>query len=216
MYGIIRSQGLVPLFYNNDADTCLAIARSLYRGGIRSLEFTNRGPAALDNFKVLAAAVQAEMPELALGAGTIKSALDAERFIEAGASFLISPVFDNEVYDVAYMNKTPWLPGCMTPTEIHTAVKAGCGMIKLFPGSVLQPGFIAAVTPVFPGVEWVVTGGVEPTEAGIETWLKAGAAAVGLGGKFINQQLIQERNFAELENSTAALLRAAVQIIAAR
>ena len=122
---IITSQGILPLYYHADAELTIAIAHALYKGGIRAIEFTNRGENALQNFKILVSERNRTMPDLLLCIGTITTPQDANLFIEAGADVLISSVFDADVSDVAYINKILWIPGCMTPTEIHIAYSAG-------------------------------------------------------------------------------------------
>jgi 2-dehydro-3-deoxyphosphogluconate aldolase/(4S)-4-hydroxy-2-oxoglutarate aldolase len=98
--------------------------------------------------------LKSTLPGLLLGIGTIKTAEDAKNYIDAGADFLISPVFDASVAYIAYLNKILWIPGCMTPTEIHVAQSAGCNIIKLFPGNVLGAGFIEAIQPLFSGIHF--------------------------------------------------------------
>jgi 2-dehydro-3-deoxyphosphogluconate aldolase/(4S)-4-hydroxy-2-oxoglutarate aldolase len=193
----ITTGGLMPLFYHDDVAVCEDVVKALYAGGIRTIEFTNRGPKALVNFKSIVALKQT-MPDLMLGIGTIKTAEDALLFIEAGADFLVSPIFDNGVADVAYMHKILWIPGCMTPTEIHVAQQAGCKLVKLFPGNVLGPGYIDAIKPLFSGIQYLVTGGVDATQENIGTWIKSGAAGVGLGSKLITKTILDSKNFAQL------------------
>src|SRR6476469_6574674 len=191
----IQKLRILPLFYHADKTTCVETAKALYAGGVRAIEFTNRGENAFVNFKALVAEKKNSMPELLLGIGTIKTADAANNFIEAGADFLISPVFDATVADAAYMNKILWIPGCMTPTEIHVAQNAGCKMVKLFPGNVLQPGFVSAVKELFPDMLFVATGGVEPTKENLSAWFKSGVAAVGMGSKLITKELLEEKNY---------------------
>lgn len=193
----ITTGGLMPLFYHDDVAVCEDVVKALYAGGIRTIEFTNRGPKAFVNFKSIVALKQT-MPDLMLGIGTIKTAEDALLFIEAGADFLVSPIFDNGVADVAYMHKILWIPGCMTPTEIHVAQQAGCKLVKLFPGNVLGPGYIDAIKPLFSGIQYLVTGGVDATQENIGTWIKSGAAGVGLGSKLITKTILDSKNFAQL------------------
>lgn len=198
----IKEQGILPLYYHDDADTSIGIAKALYEAGIRTIEFTNRGPKALENFKDLVKERTNSMPGLLLAAGTIKTAEHATQFINAGADILISPVFDSAVCDVSYMNKVLWIPGCMTPTEIHHAQMAGCSMIKLFPGNLLQPSFIEAIQPLFQDLYYVVTGGVEVEEKNLTTWFRAGVAGVGLGSKLITAAIMKGKFFAELTDHT--------------
>ncbi len=201
----ILESKLIPLFYEDDVTVVVDVVKALYEGGIRTIEFTNRGPKALDNFKALVA-LKNEMPDLFLGIGTIKSEDDAKKYMDAGADFLISPVFDTSVADIAYLHKVLWIPGCMTPTEIHHAQSAGCNIVKLFPGNVLGPGFIEAIRPLFKEVHFLVTGGVDATEASITSWLKAGAAGVGLGSKLITKNVLANKQYADLTQTSKQLL----------
>lgn len=201
----ILESKLIPLFYEDDVTVVVDVVNALYEGGIRTIEFTNRGPKALDNFKALVA-LKNEMPDLFLGIGTIKSEDDAKKYMDAGADFLISPVFDASVADIAYLHKVLWIPGCMTPTEIHHAQSAGCNIVKLFPGNVLGPGFIEAIRPLFKEVHFLVTGGVDATEASITSWLKAGAAGVGLGSKLITKNVLANKQYADLTQTSKQLL----------
>ncbi len=202
----IRHQAILPLFYADNTDTCINTCKALYNAGIRNIEFTNRGPKALENFTLLVKERDAAMPGLLLGIGTIKTGADAILFLEAKADFLVSPVFDAEVCDVAYMNKTLWIPGCMTPTEIHAAQGAGCSMIKLFPGSLLQPAFIAAIKPLFKNIYYIVTGGVETSEQNMNTWYTAGADVLGLGSSLISNPLLSTGQFDRLTQITKNVL----------
>jgi 2-dehydro-3-deoxyphosphogluconate aldolase/(4S)-4-hydroxy-2-oxoglutarate aldolase len=202
----IKTAGMLPLYYHDDISICENVLKALYNGGVRCVEFTNRGAHALTNFKHLVS-LKSSMPGLILGIGTIKTPQDATSFIEAGADFLISPCFDASVADIAYMHKILWIPGCMTPTEIHVAQKSGATMVKLFPGNVLGPGFVEAIKTLFTGVDFLVTGGVEPNEQNISAWFKAGVAGVGLGSKLITKEVLTNQNFAQLELQTKELVQ---------
>jgi len=205
----IKEQRILPLFYHDDGQLCIAVLKTLYSAGIKVVEFTNRGQKALANFKLLVKERDAEMPDLLLGIGTIKSANDASDFIDAGADLLISPVFDSAVCDVAYMQKILWIPACMTPSEIQVAASAGCTMIKLFPGNVLGTGFTEAIKPVFPDLDFLVTGGVEVTEENMRAWFKSGVCAVGLGSKLISKGILEQKNYAAIESLTKKALQIA-------
>jgi 2-dehydro-3-deoxyphosphogluconate aldolase/(4S)-4-hydroxy-2-oxoglutarate aldolase len=194
----IRKQRLLPLFYHDSKEVCLAVTRALYDAGIRVIEFTNRGKQAADNFKAMVAAKSEGMKDLLLAVGTIRTAEQASFFIEAGADFLISPVFDANVCDVAYLNKVLWLPGCMTPTEIHVAENAGCKLVKLFPGNVLGPGFVSAIKELFPNMDFMPTGGVEVNEENIGAWFSAGVCAVGMGSKMISKTVLANKDYATI------------------
>ncbi|HAI84400.1 MAG TPA: bifunctional 4-hydroxy-2-oxoglutarate aldolase/2-dehydro-3-deoxy-phosphogluconate aldolase [Chitinophagaceae bacterium] len=203
----IEQQGVLPLYYHAQSDACIAAMQALYGAGIRLIEFTNRGEHALPNFLAMVAERNATMPDLKLGIGTILSEADALAFIDAGADFLVSPVFDAAIADVAYMQKILWIPGCMTPTEIHTAAKAGCTLVKLFPGNVLGAGFVDAIKTLFPHVKMMPTGGVEPTIASMQVWFKAGVIAVGMGSKLLPNTLLETKDIEAITANTQQLLQ---------
>jgi 2-dehydro-3-deoxyphosphogluconate aldolase/(4S)-4-hydroxy-2-oxoglutarate aldolase len=203
---VIKQHGLLPLFYHDDLQVCISVTKALYEGGASVIEFTNRGAYALENFKALVKERDASMPDLLLCAGTIKTPEHATKFIDAGADVLISPVFDNSVCDVAYIQKILWIPGCTTPTEIHNAEKAGCNLIKLFPGDLLKPSFVEAIKPLFPDLNFVVTGGVDTSKENITAWLKAGVCAVGMGSKLITKEILNNKDYRSITSSVKNVL----------
>ena len=202
----IREQGILPLFYADDKDVCLEVTKTLYDAGIRVIEFTNRGQGALDNFKALVDARNKSLKDLVLAVGTIRTSEQAMRFIDAGADFLISPMFDADVCDAAYITKTLWVPGCMTPTEIHLADEAGCKLIKLFPGNVLGPSFVSGIKELFPTIDFMPTGGVDVNNENIAEWFKAGVCAVGLGSKLISKDSLMNKDYSKIGQLTTEAL----------
>jgi 2-dehydro-3-deoxyphosphogluconate aldolase/(4S)-4-hydroxy-2-oxoglutarate aldolase len=198
----ILTQGMLPLFFYEDAEVSLEITRTLYKAGIRVIEYTNRGKQALDNFKALKKAANKEMPELLLGIGTIKNVSDAEAFIDVGADFIVSPIINPEVAKVAHKHKLLWIPGCMTPTEIYLAQKNGAELIKIFPANILGPEFISSIKELFPGQLFMPTGGVELNPKNISSWFHAGVCAVGMGSKLISKEVMDKRQYAQLYTDT--------------
>jgi 2-dehydro-3-deoxyphosphogluconate aldolase/(4S)-4-hydroxy-2-oxoglutarate aldolase len=203
----IIKQGILPLFYNDSSEVTIAITRKLYEAGIRVIEYTNRGEAALDNFKALKELQKEELPELLLGIGTIKSAEQAVQFVDAGADFLISPLVNPGVAAVAAKNDLLWIPGCMTPTEIYNAQQLGATLIKLFPANILGPAFVSAVKELFPGVLMMPTGGVEMSQENISAWFDGGVSAVGMGSKLITKTIIQNQAYNQLYIATLQALQ---------
>jgi 2-dehydro-3-deoxyphosphogluconate aldolase/(4S)-4-hydroxy-2-oxoglutarate aldolase len=198
----LKKQGMLPLFYHTDKEVCVQVAKILYDEGVRAIEFTNRGENALENFKRLISERNESMNDLLLGAGTIRSSEQAMEFIKAGADFLVSPVFDSGVCDVAYMHKLLWIPGCMTPTEIHYAEISGCKLVKLFPGNLLGPAFVKGVKELFPKMEFMPTGGVEVDKKNLEEWFDAGVSLVGLGSKLISKKDLDKKNYDKIRMMT--------------
>jgi len=202
----IIAQGMLPLFFHADAEVSLQVTRSLYKAGVRVIEYTNRGPAALENFKLLKKARQEEMPELALGIGTIKTEAEAIDFINAGADFIVSPIVNPAVAKVAHDNGLLWCPGCMTPTEIFLAQQHGAALIKLFPANILGHSFLSSIKELFPGQLFMPTGGVELNTENISQWFKAGVCAVGLGSKLITKSVLEQGLYEQLFTDTQKAL----------
>ncbi|MFC3198718.1 bifunctional 4-hydroxy-2-oxoglutarate aldolase/2-dehydro-3-deoxy-phosphogluconate aldolase [Parapedobacter deserti] len=173
----------LPVYYNDDIQTCTEVVNACYHGGIRVFEFVNRGDKAPENFSRLLAYQKEHWPDLLLGIGTIKTAAMAKVFIELGARFIVSPVVKAEIAEETLRRGILWVPGCMTPTEISMAEDLGAPLVKLFPGDALGTGFLKAIKPLFPGMRFMPTGGVNPTSESIRGWLDAGVSAVGLGSK---------------------------------
>jgi 2-dehydro-3-deoxyphosphogluconate aldolase / (4S)-4-hydroxy-2-oxoglutarate aldolase len=196
---LIPEQGILPLYFYKDAEVSLEVLKALYRAGIRTVEYTNRGEAALQNFKKMRALCDAELKEMYLGIGTIKNAEMAQTFIDAGADFIICPGLVEDVANVADKNKLLWVPGCMTPTEIIRAETLGAKMIKLFPGNILGPEFMSSIKALFPDLLFMPTGGVDLDKENISKWLKAGVCAVGMGSKLISKDLLEQKNYSKIE-----------------
>jgi 2-dehydro-3-deoxyphosphogluconate aldolase/(4S)-4-hydroxy-2-oxoglutarate aldolase len=137
-----------------------------------------------------------------LGIGTIKNGQMAQKFIDAGADFIICPGLVEDVAKIADKNNMLWVPGCMTPTEIIRAETLGAIMIKLFPGNILGPKFMSAIKALFPDLLFMPTGGVDLNKENISEWLKSGVCAVGMGSKLISKQLLEEKNYQKIEELT--------------
>lgn len=202
----IITQGMLPLFFYEDEQVSIEIMHTLYKAGIRVLEYTNRGKQAADNFKALKKVQKKEMPDLFLGIGTIKNVSEAEMFIEAGADFIVSPIINPEVAKVAHKHKLLWIPGCFTPTEIYVAQKHGAELIKIFPANILGPAFISSIVNLFPGQLFIPTGGVDLTAGNISGWFHAGVAAVGIGSKLISEDILNNRLYDQLCQDTLKVM----------
>jgi len=206
---LIPEQGLLPLFFYKDADVSVEVLKALYEAGIRTVEYTNRGEAALKNFEKLREACDNELEGMYLGVGTIKDADAARNFIDAGADYIISPGLVKDAIKVAEKRDILWIPGCMTPTEIIRAEKLGAKIVKLFPGNLLGPSFLSAIKELFPGLLFMPTGGVEVERENLSGWFKAGVCAVGMGSKLITKQSLENRDYAKITELT----RQAIEII---
>jgi len=199
---LIPEAGILPLYFYKDTEVSIEVLRALYRGGIRAVEYTNRGEAALKNFAAMRKVCDTEMKDMYLGVGTIKNADAAKAFVDAGADYLISPGLVKEAVKVADANNMLWVPGCMTPTEIIKAENLGAKFVKLFPGNILGPGFMSAIKELFPNLIFMPTGGVELDKANIAGWFKAGVAAVGMGSKLITKTLLENKDYDTITSAT--------------
>jgi 2-dehydro-3-deoxyphosphogluconate aldolase/(4S)-4-hydroxy-2-oxoglutarate aldolase len=208
----IIQQGMLPLYFNTDESVSIDVLKSIYSAGIRAVEYTNRGDAALANFKKMVELRDAEMRDLLLGVGTIKNMQQAEDYLTAGADFLVSPGFVPDVAAYCVSKDIFYAPGCMTPTEIIAAENAGIKFIKLFPGNILGTEFLAAVKDIFPKLLFMPTGGVDVTKENIEGWFKAGVCAVGMGSKLISKKLMEAKDYSTIESETKKVLELIGQV----
>jgi 2-dehydro-3-deoxyphosphogluconate aldolase/(4S)-4-hydroxy-2-oxoglutarate aldolase len=203
----IVQQGILPLYFNADETVSVEILRAIFKAGIRAVEYTNRGEAALNNFKKLVEVKSKEMPDMLLGVGTIKTLQQAENYISAGADFMVSPGLIPEVVDYADSKNIFYAPGCMTPSEIIAAENRGVTFIKLFPGNLLGPEFVSGVKEIFPKLLFMPTGGVDTTKENLDAWFKSGVCAVGMGSKLISKKLMEQKDYGSIEKLTKEVLQ---------
>ncbi len=206
IFDLIPQQGILPLYFNKDTETSIEILRALYRAGVKSVEYTNRGEAALKNFIEMKKVCESEMKDMYLGIGTMKNGEMAQQFVDAGADYLICPGLVESVAAVADKNNMLWVPGCMTPTEIIKAESLGAKFIKLFPGNLLGPDFMSGIKELFQDLKFMPTGGVDTTKENLSGWFKSGVCAVGMGSKLISKQLMEAKDYAAIERDTKAVI----------
>jgi len=194
--------GMVPVFFHKDADTCKKVIGACYRAGVRVFEFTNRGDFAHETFSEIKKWAAIECPELMLGVGSVLDAPTAALYIQLGTDFVVSPLLNEDIAPVVNRRKILWSPGCGSVTEISKAESLGVEIVKIFPGSqVGGPKFVAAVKGPMPWTSIMPTGGVEPTEANLTEWFKAGVTCVGMGSQLISSELIKNNDYAKLEEN---------------
>lgn len=203
---LIPEQGILPLYFYKDAAVSIEVLKALSRAGIKAVEYTNRGEAALQNFKKMREVCDTELKEMFLGVGTIKNASMAQAFIDAGADYIICPGLIKEVAEVADKSNILWIPGCMTPSEIIKAENMGAKMIKLFPGNILGVAFMSSIKELFPGLLFMPTGGVDLDKENIAAWFKTGVCAVGMGSKLVSKNLLEQKDYAKIESLTKQVI----------
>lgn len=196
---LMKTIGLVPVFYHEDPAVGKQVVEACLDGGARVVEFTNRGPGAWRVFNELIEHFARTRPELILGAGSIVDASTAALYLATGASFIVSPVLDEETGYLCNSHKVAWCPGCATPTEIHRAHRLGADIVKIFPGETVGgPDFVRALLGPCPQAELMPTGGVIPEEGSLREWFDAGVSCVGLGSKLISSELLKTARFDQL------------------
>ena len=201
VFNVMKSTGLVPLFYHHDVAFGKEVLKACYKGGARLLEFTNRGDYAHEVFRELNKFAENELPEMILGVGSVTDAGAASLYMQIGANFVVTPVFREDIAIACNRKKVLWSPGCGSLTEITTAEELGCELVKLFPGGTYGADFIKAIKGPQPWTNIMPTGGVSPEEENLKAWFDAGATCVGMGSKLISRQIIQNRDFETLEKS---------------
>lgn len=149
----------------------------LHESGITAVEFTLTTDGALDALRDCAGF------EHPIGVGTVITADDANRAVDAGAAYLITPIVSDAVIEQGFRLSVPVISGAFTPTEIHHAWSAGSTMIKVFPASVGGPEYLRAIRAPLPDIPLVPTGGVAIKDA--RAYLDAGATALGIGSPLI-------------------------------
>ena len=188
--------GLIPLFHHSHPESSKQIVKACVDGGARVIEFTNRGDLSWRVFCDVIEYVDTEGIDVILGAGSVIEAETASIYINCGANFIVGPNLNPEVAKVCNRRKVPYIPGCGTVTEISQAEELGMEIVKIFPGGqVGGPAFIKAVLGPMPWTRFMPTGGVQPTEESIGTWIKAGAACLGMGSKLIKKDLVEKKDW---------------------
>jgi 2-dehydro-3-deoxyphosphogluconate aldolase/(4S)-4-hydroxy-2-oxoglutarate aldolase len=177
---------VIPVVRTSTPELAATAIEWLSEAGLRTFEITMTTPGAVDLMTQYAS-----REDILIGAGTVTSEDQAKRCLDAGAKYLVSPCVVPELPEISHQRGVPCFLGALTPTELHSAVRAGADAVKIFPikhmGGVL---YFKALVSVFPGVPLVPTGGVIPDE--IALYLKSGATSVGIGSELVNEAMIRE------------------------
>jgi len=173
----IEDVGVVAIVRAETTQKAMDMAKACMNGGIDLLEITFTVPGA---HKVIEELDKEFGDKLLLGAGTVLDSETARIAILSGAKFIVSPSFDLGTAKLCNRYQVPYMPGCMTLTEMVTAMEAGADIIKVFPGSAYDPSFIRAIKGPLPQAVLMPTGGVNIDN--VDEWIKSGCFAVGVGG----------------------------------
>ena len=189
----IRRTGVIAIMRAKSSDQLLRAADAIREGGVCVIEVTMTTPRALS---IIEQAASRYGQDVLFGAGSVLDAESARAAILAGAQFIVSPSFKPALVEICRRYSIPVMPGAYTPTEVLTAWECGADMVKVFPASFGGPGLIKALKAPLPQVELVPVGGVNLETAA--DFVRAGAAAVGVGSALINQKLLEAGDWAAL------------------
>lgn len=181
----IEAAGVVAVIRMSDPSHMADVVAALVEGGVRALEVTMTVPGAVDQIRRLAPSLPAGF---LLGAGTVTDPDTVGRVVDAGAQFIVSPVFRPALLKAAEAHGVAAAPGCFSPTEILDAWEAGARLVKVFPATALGPGYLRDLRGPMPYLKLMPTGGVTVDNAG--DWIAAGAVAVGIGTALLDRAAI--------------------------
>jgi 2-dehydro-3-deoxyphosphogluconate aldolase/(4S)-4-hydroxy-2-oxoglutarate aldolase len=208
----IERAGIVAVIRIKEPEKLRAVVDAIAEGGIRALEITMTVPGAVELIRQLAPTLPAGF---IFGAGTVVDAPTVHRVVDAGAQFIVSPVFRRDVIEACQLRDVASMPGCFTPTEILDAWDQGADVVKVFPATTLGPGYLKDIHGPLPHVKLMPTGGVTLDNAG--DWIRAGAVAVGVGTSLLDAKAIAASDFKQLRANAeriVANVRAAQQALA--
>ena len=199
---MIQELGVVPVVVLNDAKDARPLAEALCEGGLPCAEVTFRTEAAEESIRSMVK----EFPEMFVGAGTVLTIEQADRAIDAGAKFIVSPGFDPEIVDHCLERSIPVFPGCITPSEVAQAVKRGLEVIKFFPAE--QFGgidTIKALAAPYTDIKFMPTGGINA--ANLEKYLSYDRIVACGGSWMVKADLIRNEEFDIVKKLTAEAVR---------
>jgi 2-dehydro-3-deoxyphosphogluconate aldolase/(4S)-4-hydroxy-2-oxoglutarate aldolase len=197
----LEKLGVVAVIRMKDAEKLRAVVDAIAAGGVRAIEVTMTVPGAVSLIAKLAASLPTD---ILLGAGTVTDAATARAVIDAGARFVVGPVYRPEVISACNDRDVAVAPGCFTPTEILDAHERGADIVKDFPATALGPQFIKDVRAPLPHIKLMPTGGVSLDNAG--DWIRAGAVAVGVGSALLDAKAIEEGRLDVLTNNARRIV----------
>lgn len=198
----IEMAGVVAVVRLTDSQAGLDVANALIDGGVTVIEVTMTVPRAAE----LIADLSRALPRALIGAGTVTDPDAARAVMDAGAKFVVSPVFRPRIVEACHERDVPCFPGCFSPTEILAAWDLGADIVKVFPATSLGPTFIKDLRGPFPTIKIMPTGGV--TRENAADWIRAGAVAVGAGSALVDPKAVRAGKFNVVTENARAFIDA--------
>ena len=186
-------KGVVAVVRASSSEQLVEVAKALLAGGVECIEITMTTPNALE----VIAQCRKAVPNAFVGVGSVLSAAVAAQAIDAGAQYVVSPIFKREIIEAAHKADLPCVPGAFTPTEALLATDAGADLVKIFPGGQFGPRYFKDMLAPMPHLKLTPTGGVNLDTAA--DWIAAGAVTLGVGSALVTKQALADGDFAEIE-----------------
>lgn len=196
----ILDSGIVAVIRMADSSRLLRVVEAVKKGGVDLIEITMTVPNALDIIRDVSGSVGSDV---LVGVGSVTDAETASRAIDAGARYVVSPIFKREIVEASHAGDVPVMQGAFTPTEALAAHEAGTDIIKVFPADVLGMPFLKGILAPMPFLKLLPTGGVTLYNAG--DWVRAGAVGVGVGSALLDSAAIAEGRFTALTENARRL-----------
>ncbi len=206
----VKACGVVAVIRADNADEAMGAVKAVRDGGVMAIEVTFTVPNAE---KIIAKLAGELGSDVYLGAGTVTTVEQAQMAIDAGAQYMVSPAYDAEVFAYVHSRNVAFFPGVLTPSEVLAAKKAGAEVFKIFPASRMGPAYLKDLRAPFPGLQMLPTGGIDVGNAA--DYIKAGAMALGVGGKLVDKASIKAGNWSALTDTAVELMRVVAEARAA-
>jgi 2-dehydro-3-deoxyphosphogluconate aldolase/(4S)-4-hydroxy-2-oxoglutarate aldolase len=199
----VADAGVVAVIRANSKDQLAGLTEALLAGGVPSIEVTMSTPKAIAGIEMLADKFG---DSAVIGVGTVIDAATARDAISAGAQFVVSPVFDEQIVATTRRYGKIMIPGAFTPTEILRAWTAGADVVKVFPSTMLGPGYFKDILAPLPQLRLTPTGGVDLKNAA--DWIKAGAVFLGAGSSLVTKDALAKNDWASVTANARAFVEA--------
>jgi 2-dehydro-3-deoxyphosphogluconate aldolase/(4S)-4-hydroxy-2-oxoglutarate aldolase len=196
----ILQKKVIAVVRMKNPEQLLKVISAILKGGVTGIELTMTIPNAIQSIEIAAKEFGSE---ILLGVGSVTSSAVALDAINAGAKFVVSPIYKPEVVSTVIAKNLVVIPGGFTPTEIQTAYEQGADFVKIFPADNLGMSFIKSIKAPLPHLKVIPTGGVT-LENAID-WINQGASAVGIGSALVDKKAIESGNFTQLTENAKTL-----------
>lgn len=203
LFNAVAESGVVAVMRAPSPEILVDISRALLDGGVPAIEVTMTTPKAISAIETLA---DKYGDKAVVGVGTVIDAATARDAIAAGAQFVVSPILDRSVIETTRRYGKISIPGAFTPTEILAAWSAGADVVKVFPSTVLGPGYFRDILAPLPQLKLTPTGGVDLKNT--PEWIKAGAVFVGVGSALVTKDAMARKDWPAITANAKAFVEA--------